>query len=153
MWCKICKWLKLGIYAYCIGFPVTIRSSQIYLLTLSNQGDLIMIGVDQVVVALWFLPVVSFIILPLFVACFGLLYSMFGAFKPVAGQIQGLQHRFQLWLAITNPVAMSCRGVPAKQIWFHSVGSLFPAEFSLVFYNGISKKHKQGSNRVLATNN
>ena len=45
-----------------------------------------MIGVDQVVVGLWFLPVVSFIILPLFVACFGLLYSMFGAFKPVAGQ-------------------------------------------------------------------
>ena len=50
------------------------------------MGDLLMIGVDQIVVALWFLPVVCFIILPLFVACFGLLYSMFDAFKPVAGQ-------------------------------------------------------------------
>jgi len=45
-----------------------------------------MIGVDQVVVALWFLPVVCFIILPLSVACFGLLYSMFDVHKPVAGQ-------------------------------------------------------------------
>lgn len=50
------------------------------------MGDLFMIAVDQIVVALWFLPVVSFIILPLFVAFFGLLYSMFDAFKPVAGQ-------------------------------------------------------------------
>ena len=45
-----------------------------------------MIGVDQVVVALWFLPVVCFVILPLFVACCGLLYSMFDVHKSVAGQ-------------------------------------------------------------------
>lgn len=45
-----------------------------------------MIGIDQFVVILWFLPVVCFIILPLFIACFGLLYAMFDVFKPVAGQ-------------------------------------------------------------------
>lgn len=45
-----------------------------------------MFAIDQVIVALWFLPVVFFIILPLFVSCFGLLYAMFDAFKPVAGQ-------------------------------------------------------------------
>ncbi len=45
-----------------------------------------MFAIDQLIVALWFLPVVFFIILPLFVACFGLLYAMFDAFKPVAGQ-------------------------------------------------------------------
>ena len=45
-----------------------------------------MIGIDQAIVMLWFLPVVFFIILPLFVTCFGALYSMFDVFKPVAGQ-------------------------------------------------------------------
>ncbi len=45
-----------------------------------------MVGIDQFVVFLWFLPVVFFIILPLFIACFGALYSMFDVFKPVAGQ-------------------------------------------------------------------
>ena len=45
-----------------------------------------MVGIDQFMVFLWFLPVVFFIILPLFIACFGALYSMFGEFKPVAGQ-------------------------------------------------------------------
>lgn len=43
-------------------------------------------GIDQAIVFLWFLPVVSFIILPLFITCFGVLYAMFDAFKPVAGQ-------------------------------------------------------------------
>ncbi len=45
-----------------------------------------MLAIDQIIVALWFLPVVFFIILPLFVACLGMLYAMFDAFKPVAGQ-------------------------------------------------------------------
>jgi hypothetical protein len=45
-----------------------------------------MFVIDQVIVVLWFLPVIFFIILPLFVACFRLLYAMFGAFKPVEGQ-------------------------------------------------------------------
>jgi len=45
-----------------------------------------MIEIDQFFVFLWFLPVVFFIILPLFIACFGALYSMFDVFKPVAGQ-------------------------------------------------------------------
>ena len=45
-----------------------------------------MIGIDQAIVTLWFLPVVFFIILPLFVTCCRALYSMFDAFKPVAGQ-------------------------------------------------------------------
>lgn len=45
-----------------------------------------MFAIDQLIVALWFLPVVFFIILPLFVTCFRALYSMFDVFKPVAGQ-------------------------------------------------------------------
>jgi len=45
-----------------------------------------MIGIDQFVVLLWFLPLVCFAILPLFIACFGVLYAMFDVFKPVAGQ-------------------------------------------------------------------
>ena len=45
-----------------------------------------MLEVNQLIVALWFLPVVFFIILPLFIACFGVLYSMFDVFKPDAGQ-------------------------------------------------------------------
>ena len=45
-----------------------------------------MFSIDQVIVAFWFVPVASFIVLPLFVACFGALYSMFDVFKPVAGQ-------------------------------------------------------------------
>ena len=50
------------------------------------NGGAVMIGIDQYIVLLWFLPVVLFIILPLFIACFGALYSMFAVFKPVAGQ-------------------------------------------------------------------
>ncbi len=45
-----------------------------------------MFAIDQLIVALWFLPVVFFIVLPLFVACLGMCYEIFGAFKPVAGQ-------------------------------------------------------------------
>ena len=45
-----------------------------------------MFAIDQVIVALWFLPVVFFIILPLCVACIGLLHAMFDAIKTVAGQ-------------------------------------------------------------------
>ena len=45
-----------------------------------------MISIDQLIVSFWFLPVVCFIILPLFIACFGVLYSLFDVFKPVAGQ-------------------------------------------------------------------
>ena len=45
-----------------------------------------MVGIDEIIVYLWFLPVVFFIILPLFVTCFAVLYSTFDAFKPVAGQ-------------------------------------------------------------------
>ncbi|MFC1830527.1 hypothetical protein ACFL0S_00765 [Thermodesulfobacteriota bacterium] len=45
-----------------------------------------MAGIDQFLVFLWFLPVVFFIILPLFIACFGALYSILSEFKPVAGQ-------------------------------------------------------------------
>lgn len=45
-----------------------------------------MIGIDQFIVLLWFLPVVVFIILPLFIACFGILYYMFDVIKTVAGK-------------------------------------------------------------------
>lgn len=44
-----------------------------------------MIGIDQFMVLLWFLPVIFFIILPLLMACFNSLYSMLGAFKPKTG--------------------------------------------------------------------
>ena len=50
-----------------------------------NRG-VFMMEIDQIIVSLWFLPVILFIILPLFVTCFGILYSMFDVFKPVAGQ-------------------------------------------------------------------
>ena len=43
-------------------------------------------GLDQVIISLWFLPVVLFVILPLFVGCFWILYNMFDVFKPIAGQ-------------------------------------------------------------------
>ena len=45
-----------------------------------------MLDVNQLIVIFWFLPVVFFIILPLFVACFGILYALFDVFKPIAGQ-------------------------------------------------------------------
>lgn len=45
-----------------------------------------MYDINQLIVALWFLPVIFFIILPLFIACFGVLSSLFDVFKPVAGQ-------------------------------------------------------------------
>jgi amino acid transporter len=45
-----------------------------------------MLAIAPIIVALWFLPVVFFIILPLFVACLGMCFAMFNAFKPVAGQ-------------------------------------------------------------------
>lgn len=41
---------------------------------------------DQIIVSLWFVPVILFIILPLFVGCFWILYHMFDVFKPIAGQ-------------------------------------------------------------------
>ena len=44
-----------------------------------------MIGIEQIIIALWFLPVVSFIV-TLFIACVGILYSIFDVFKPIAGQ-------------------------------------------------------------------
>jgi hypothetical protein len=46
-----------------------------------------MFTIDQVIVVLWFVPVVFFIILPLFVACFRVFYAIFDVFKPVAGQV------------------------------------------------------------------
>ena len=45
-----------------------------------------MFNVNELIVFLWFLPVIFFIILPLFIACFGVLYSLFDVFKPIAGQ-------------------------------------------------------------------
>lgn len=45
-----------------------------------------MIGIDQFIVTLWFYPVVFFIVLPLIISCFGILYAVFEAFKPIAGQ-------------------------------------------------------------------
>ena len=45
-----------------------------------------MMDMNQLIVILWFLPVICFIVLPLFVACFGVLYALFDVFKPIAGQ-------------------------------------------------------------------
>lgn len=43
-------------------------------------------GLDLIVVSLWFLPVVFFVIIPLSVACLGLVVSFVGSLKPVAGK-------------------------------------------------------------------
>lgn len=40
----------------------------------------------QIIVSLWFIPVVLFVIVPLFVGCLWFVYRMFEAFKPIAGQ-------------------------------------------------------------------
>jgi len=45
-----------------------------------------MAGIDQLIVLMWFLPVVCFVVIPLFISCFGVLYAVFEAFRPVAGQ-------------------------------------------------------------------
>jgi len=44
-----------------------------------------MIGIDQIIIALWFVPLVSFIVL-LFIICVGILYSIFNVFKSATGQ-------------------------------------------------------------------
>ena len=38
------------------------------------------------IVILWFLPVIAFVVLPLFVGVYWILSKLFDAFKPVAGQ-------------------------------------------------------------------
>ena len=43
-------------------------------------------GLDFFVVSLWFLPVVLFVIIPLFITCLGVVVSFVGFLKPVAGQ-------------------------------------------------------------------
>ena len=44
-------------------------------------------GLDQIVTALWFLPVVLFIIIPLCLTClYGVLSILVPLFRPVAGQ-------------------------------------------------------------------
>ncbi len=45
-----------------------------------------MLGIDQLIVIIWFLPVIFLIVLPLFVACFCVLYALFDVFKPIAGK-------------------------------------------------------------------
>lgn len=45
-----------------------------------------MIGIDNIIVAMWFLPVIWFIVLPLVVSCFILVYSLFAASNPAVGQ-------------------------------------------------------------------
>ena len=45
-----------------------------------------MLALDQIIVTLWFLPVVIFIVLPLIVTSIGLLCRLLAAFKPFAGQ-------------------------------------------------------------------
>jgi uncharacterized membrane protein len=46
-----------------------------------------MLGFDQIIVALWFLPVVLFIIIPLTMTCIWVVVSpIIALFRPVAGQ-------------------------------------------------------------------
>ncbi len=45
-----------------------------------------MIGIDEIIVILWFLPAFILITLLLINVCFTILYALFGVFKPVAGQ-------------------------------------------------------------------
>ncbi len=46
-----------------------------------------MLGFDEIIVALWFLPVVLFIIIPLTMTCIWVVLSpIIALFRPVAGQ-------------------------------------------------------------------
>lgn len=46
-----------------------------------------MSGLDQIIVALWFLPVVLFVVIPLSVTCLWLLVSpIIALLRPIAGQ-------------------------------------------------------------------
>ncbi len=46
-----------------------------------------MLGFDEIIVALWFLPVVLFIIIPLTMTCIWVVISpIIALFRPVAGQ-------------------------------------------------------------------
>lgn len=47
-----------------------------------------MVGIDQIFVALWLLPVVLFIVLPLCITCLWGLVSCLKVFQPLAGQKQ-----------------------------------------------------------------
>ena len=38
------------------------------------------------IVTLWFLPVIAFVVLPLFVLVYWIFHKLFEAFRPVAGQ-------------------------------------------------------------------
>ena len=51
-----------------------------------------MIGIDEIIVALWFLPVVLFIVIPLTMTCVWLVISPIVAlFRPIAGQAERQQ--------------------------------------------------------------
>ena len=51
-----------------------------------------MIGIDEIIVALWFLPVVLFIVIPLTMTCAWLVLSpIIALFRPIAGQAERQQ--------------------------------------------------------------
>jgi hypothetical protein len=51
-----------------------------------------MIGIDEIIVALWFLPVVLYIFIPLIVTCNWLIISLLIALvRPIAGQAERQQ--------------------------------------------------------------
>ena len=51
-----------------------------------------MIGIDEIIVALWFLPVVLFIFMPLTMTCIWLAISpIIALFRPIAGQAERQQ--------------------------------------------------------------
>ena len=51
-----------------------------------------MIGIDEIIVALWFLPVVLFIFIPLIVTCIWLvIFPLIALFRPIAGQAERQQ--------------------------------------------------------------
>ena len=46
-----------------------------------------MLGIDEIMVALWFLPVVLFILVPLTMTCIWIvIYPLIALFRPIAGQ-------------------------------------------------------------------
>ncbi len=48
-----------------------------------------MIGIDEFIVSLWFLPVVLFILIPLTMTCIWLVISpIIALFRPIAGQAE-----------------------------------------------------------------
>jgi hypothetical protein len=70
-------------------------------------------GIDQLIVILWFLPVIFLIVLPLFVACVGVLYALFDVFSQLPDKsvnLSGKDHE-------PDPTHFHTATQPAPRAW------------------------------------